>query len=207
MLVLSFAALRGVRRSRTGRVLVALRDNEDGVVAYGVDPVRAKLSAFALSGFVASVAGVVLVIHQASFRAVTYSAEESLAVFVATVIGGLGSLVGAVVGAVFQRGAQWLLPSPWSYLATGVGVLGVLLLLPDGLGGLIWRARDAWLRTVARRHGIHAVSLDRSVGETDDPFDGAAAEGQDAPGGRGGAGGAAGAQPDADAADVEEAVT
>lgn len=204
VLVLSFAALRGIRRSRTGRVLIALRDNEDGVVAYGVNPVRAKLSAFALSGFVASVAGVVLVIHQASFRAVTYSAEESLAVFVATVIGGLGSLVGAVIGAVFQRGAQWLLPSPWSFLATGVGVLVVLLLLPDGLGGLVWRARDAWLRTVARRHGIHAVSLDRSVGGPDDPFDDAAADVQDAPRSPGGA---AGARSGAADADVEEVVT
>jgi branched-chain amino acid transport system permease protein len=100
---------------------------------------------------------------------VTYSAEESLAVFVATVIGGLGSLVGAVVGAVFQRGAQWLLPAPWSYLATGLGVLVVLLMLPDGLGGLIWRARDTVLRRVARRHGIRALSLDRSLDDAEVP--------------------------------------
>ncbi|MFN7150388.1 MAG: ABC transporter permease subunit, partial [Microthrixaceae bacterium] len=152
-------------RSRTGRVLIALRDNEDGVVAYGVSPVRAKLSAFALSGFVAAVAGVVLVLHQASFRPVTYSAEESLAVFVATVIGGLGSLMGAVIGAVFQRGAQWLLPSPWSFLATGAGVLIVLLLLPDGLGGLLWRGRDELLRRIARRRGIPTLTLDRGAGE------------------------------------------
>ncbi len=167
ILVLSFLALRGIRRSRTGRVLIALRDNEDGVVAYGVSPVRAKLSAFALSGFVAAVAGVVLVLHQASFRPVTYSAEESLAVFVATVIGGLGSLMGAVIGAVFQRGAQWLLPSPWSFLATGAGVLIVLLLLPDGLGGLLWRGRDELLRRVARRRGIATLSLDRAAGDDD----------------------------------------
>jgi branched-chain amino acid transport system permease protein len=134
VLVLAVAALRGIRRSRTGRVLVALRDNEPGVVAYGVDPVRAKLTAFALSGFVAAIAGVVLVVHQASFRPVTYSASESLSVFIATVIGGLGSLVGGVIGAVFQRGTQWLLPAPWSYLATGLGVLVVLLSVPDGLG-------------------------------------------------------------------------
>ncbi len=170
VLVLAFLALQGIRRSRTGRVLIALRDNEDGVGAYGVDPVRAKLTAFALSGFVAAAAGVVLVIHQASFRAVTYSAEESLAVFVATVIGGLGSLAGAVVGAVFQRGAQWLLSSPWSFLATGVGVLAVLLILPDGLGGLFFRSRDAFLRWVARRHGIVALSIDRSTDAAPDPL-------------------------------------
>lgn len=163
VLVLSFLALRGIRRSRTGRVLIALRDNEDGVVAYGVSPTRAKLSAFALSGFVAAVAGVVLVVHQASFRPVTYSAEESLAVFVATVIGGVGSLAGAVIGALFQRGAQWLLPSPWSFLATGVGVLVVLSILPEGLGGLVWKLRDAFLRWVARRHGVVSMALERSA--------------------------------------------
>src|SRR5690606_6697138 len=78
-------------------------------------------------------------------------------------------LMGAVIGAVFQRGAQWLLPSPWSFLATGAGVLIVLLLLPDGLGGLLWRGRDELLRRVARRRGISTLSLDRGAGE-DEPL-------------------------------------
>ena len=169
VLALVLVALRGIRNSRTGRALVALRDNADGVAAFGVDPVRATLSAFALSGFVAAIAGVVLVVHQASFRAITYSAEESLTVFVATVIGGLGSLAGAVVGALFQRGAQWLLPAPWSFLATGVGVLAVLLVLPDGLGGVIWRTRDRILAAVARRRGIEVLTLDRSSADDDPP--------------------------------------
>lgn len=153
VLVVVLLALRGIRRSRTGRVLVALRDNEEGVVAFGVDPVRAKLTAFALSGFVAAIAGVVLVVHQASFRPVTYSAEESMTVFMAAVIGGIGSLTGAVLGAVFQRGSQWMLPAPWSILATGLGVLVVLVVVPDGLAGVFWRGRDAWLRRMERRRG------------------------------------------------------
>jgi len=162
VLALAVLALRGVRRSRTGRVLVALRDNESGVAAYGVDPTRAKLSAFALSGFVAAVAGVVLVIHQAAFRDVTYGADESLLVFAATVVGGLGSLLGAVLGAVFQRGSQWLLPAPWSVLATGVGVLVVLSSMPDGLGGLVFRLRDRALAYAARRNGVASLSVDRT---------------------------------------------
>jgi branched-chain amino acid transport system permease protein len=162
MLVLAILALRGVRRSRTGRVLIALRDNEPGVAAYGVATTRAKLSAFAVSGFVASVSGVVLVIHQAAFRQVTYGADESLTVFAATVVGGLGSLVGAVLGAVFQRGSQWLLPTPWSVLATGLGVLVVLAVLPDGLGGLLFRLRDRALAFAARRNGLSSLALDRT---------------------------------------------
>ncbi|MDQ2677338.1 MAG: hypothetical protein M3Y51_01240, partial [Actinomycetota bacterium] len=86
---------------------------------------------------------------------------------IATVIGGLGSLLGAVSGAVFQRGAQWLLPAPWSYLATGLGVLVVLITLPDGLGGLIWRGRDAALRRIARARGIEVLAFDRSTGDPD----------------------------------------
>ncbi len=170
VLLVVFVALRGIRRSRSGRVMVALRDNEEGAAAFGVDPTRAKLAAFALSGFVASWAGVVMVIHQASFRSVTYSAEESLTVFVATVIGGLGSLTGAVLGAVFQRGSQWLLPAPWSVLATGLGVLAVLLVLPDGLSGLFWRGRDTWLRRVARHaegSGADGSDSDRSDAEVE----------------------------------------
>ncbi len=162
VLVLVVIALRGVRRSRTGRVLLALRDNEQGVTAFGVSPVRAKLTAFAISGAVAAVAGVLFVLQQGAFRAVTYAPEESLTVFVATVIGGLATLTGGILGAVFQRGAQWLLPAPWSFLATGAGVLFVLLALPDGLGGLLWRVRDRFVRWAARRNHVSSLALDRT---------------------------------------------
>ena len=152
----------GIRNSRTGRVLIALRDNEAGATVYGISTIRAKLTAFAVSGTVAAVAGVVLVISQGAFRDVTYGPDQSLDVFVATVIGGLGSLAGAVIGAVYQRGAQWLLPAPWSFLATGLGVLVVLLSMPDGLGGLAFRGRDRFLAWAARRHGVANLAIDRT---------------------------------------------
>lgn len=163
VLVAAVVALRGIRQSRTGRVLVALRDNEAAATAYGISTTRAKLTAFALSGAVAAVAGVVLVISQGAFRDVTYGPDQSLDVFVATVIGGLGTLAGAVIGAVYQRGAQWLLPAPWSFLATGVGVLLVLLSMPDGLGGLAFRTRDRFLAWAARRHGVTSLAIDRTT--------------------------------------------
>ena len=181
MLALSIVALRGIRHSRTGRVLIALRDNEVGVTAYGVSPTRAKLTAFALSGCVAAVSGVVLVISQAAFRPVTYGPGSSIDVFVATVIGGLGSLAGAVLGAVFQRGSEWLLPAPWSFLATGAGVLIVLLSMPDGLGGLAFRVRDRFLAWAARRNGVASLAIDRTHQEASVPELAAADEVPDGP--------------------------
>ena len=147
-------AVGGLRRSRTGRVLAAVRENERAAQAYGVSAVRAKLTAFALSGFFAAVAGAVLVHHSGQFTLGLFPAEDNLLTFTAAVVGGLGSTVGAVAGAVFLKGGQWLLPDEWRLLTSAVGVLAVLLLVPGGLGGILYRGRDQWLRSVARRRGI-----------------------------------------------------
>jgi branched-chain amino acid transport system permease protein len=152
-------ALRGVRRSRSGRVLLAIRENERAAEAYGVSPTRAKLSAFAMSGAIAAFAGGLFVHHQQSFGSGPYDPGQNFAVFTMAVIGGLGSIPGAVLGAVYLRGTQWFLPSEWQVLATGAGVLLVLLVLPTGLGGLLFQVRDVWLRSVVRRRGLHVPSL------------------------------------------------
>lgn len=156
---LSVLALRGIRRSRSGRVLLAIRENEKGAEAYGVSPTRAKLTAFALSGALAAFAGGLFVHHQQSFGSGPYDPGQNFAVFTMAVIGGIGSIPGAVLGAVYLRGTQWFLPVEWQVLATGIGVLLVLLVLPHGLGGLLFRLRDLWLRSVVRRRGLVVPSL------------------------------------------------
>jgi len=161
VLILSGLAVNGLRHSRTGRVLQALRDNERAVTAFGVSVTRAKLTAFAISGFIAASAGAVFVIHQASFRSESYDAGSSIQVFASAVIGGLGSVTGAVVGAVYTRGAGWLLPGDWQFVASAGGALLVLMILPSGLAEFVFRLRDAWLRWVAGRHGIVAATLRR----------------------------------------------
>ena len=61
VLALVALGLTGIRRSRTGRVIVAIRENERAAQSFSVGLVRAKLTAFALSGFLAAVAGCLLV--------------------------------------------------------------------------------------------------------------------------------------------------
>jgi branched-chain amino acid transport system permease protein len=159
VVVLGFLAVSGIRRSRTGRVLLAARDNERGAAAYSISVVRAKLTAFALSGFLAAVAGCLLVHVNGSYTERPFVAAESLGVFTAAVVGGLASLPGAVLGALFLNGGEWFLSDEWRLLPSAIGVLFVLLALPGGLGGLLYRARDAVLRDQARRHGIVVSSL------------------------------------------------
>jgi hypothetical protein len=72
-------------------------------------------------------------------------------VFTSAVIGGLGSLGGAVLGAVYLRGIRWFITSQeWQLLSTGGGVLLVLLILPGGLGGLWITVRDICVRLLVR---------------------------------------------------------
>jgi branched-chain amino acid transport system permease protein len=157
--LLTVVAILGIRRSRTGRVLVALRENERGVQAYGVSVVRAKLTAFALSGFVASVGGVLLVHLVEKYTMGLVPEADNLTVFTAAVVGGLGSLTGAVLGAVFLQGGEWFLQDEWRFLASALGVLLVLLLLPGGLSGAVFRGRDLLLRNLAVRRQIVVPSL------------------------------------------------
>ncbi len=159
VVALSFLAVMGIRRSRTGRALIAVRDNERGAAAYSIPVVRAKLTAFALSGFLAAVAGCLLVHVNRGYDEGPFVAAESLGIFTAAVVGGLGSLGGAILGALYLNGGKWFLPTPWNLLPSAVGVLLVLMILPGGLANLMYRGRDALLRRLALRRGIVVSSL------------------------------------------------
>jgi branched-chain amino acid transport system permease protein len=151
--------VQGVRNSRTGRALIAIRENERAAEAFGVHARRTTLVAFAFSGFLAAFAGSLFVHHQGALSPSAFAPEQSLQVFAMVVIGGLGSVPGAILGAVYVRGAQWYLPIQWQFLATGAGLLLVLLVLRGGLGGALADLRDMALRFIARRRGIVVPSL------------------------------------------------
>jgi branched-chain amino acid transport system permease protein len=169
VVVIGFLAVSGIRRSRTGRTLLAVRDNERGAAAYAIPVLRAKLTGFALSGFLAAVAGCLLVHLNGAYTEGPFVVGESLGVFTAAVVGGLGSMTGAVLGALFINGGRWFLPDRWALLPSAVGVLGVLLVAPGGLGNLLFRMRDAWLRRLARQRGIVVASLLADEGGADAP--------------------------------------
>ncbi len=160
-LLMTLAMVHGLRQSRTGRVLVALRDNEQGVEAYGVSVIRAKLMAFAIAGFLAGSAGALYVVHQQSFAGLTDSRglSNSIRVFIAAIVGGIGSTMGAMIGSLFLFGTIWWLRGDWSIFATGFGVLTVLLIAPGGVSSLLYQFRDWILKRFAIRRDISVPSL------------------------------------------------
>ncbi len=165
-LVIVAVAVHGLRRSRTGRVMIAIRENERGAQAYGVSAVGAKLTAFAISGFIAAFAGAIFVHHQQVLGIEPYGVERSFQVFIMTVVGGIGSVPGAIIGAVFIEGIQYfrnIFPSSIRNLLglmTGpIGVIIILMVLPGGLAQAMYRMRDALLRRIADRRGLLVPSL------------------------------------------------
>ena len=86
--------------------------------------------------------------------------ESSLRLFSMVVVGGLGSTVGVVAAAAVFVFIDFFVTVPAIRLLTsGFGLLLVLLMLPGGIGGLIYALRDRLLRLLADRQGIHVPSL------------------------------------------------
>jgi branched-chain amino acid transport system permease protein len=165
-LLLVIVMARGVRRSRTGRVLIGVRENPRAAQAFGVNATSAKLTAFAISGFIAAFAGAVFVHHQQSLGISAYSVTESFEVFVMVVIGGLGTIPGALLGALFIQGVNYftnVFPEvirPYlTFLTSGVGLVIVLLLIPGGFSQVFYDLRDRLLRKAADRRRILVPSL------------------------------------------------
>jgi branched-chain amino acid transport system permease protein len=153
-----YLALRGIRRSRAGRVILAMRENERVAQSFSISVVRAKLTAFVISGTVAGVGGALYAHLNQAFTVSSYRTSESFAVFTSAVIGGLGSLGGAFLGAAYLRGTRWFIhDQAWQLLSTGFGVLLVLLILPGGLGSLWVTLRDTFVRLITGRRVVEHV--------------------------------------------------
>jgi branched-chain amino acid transport system permease protein len=174
ILVLAVLAVLGMRRSRTARALLAARDNEAAALAFGISVLRARLQAFALSGFMAAFAGALFAFQQAGVRADSFSVEQSLLIFMFTVIGGLGAVGGPLLGFAVLALLSLFVTSPTvAALVNGLGGVALLLLAPGGLAQVTLDVRDALMRRIAARHGIVVPGLgerDRLSGEVVAPI-------------------------------------
>jgi len=163
---LAILSAQGLRKARAARVMIATRDNQRAADAAAIDTTKAKLSAFLMAGVISGVAGGLHVVIVASLNPGTYPPSDSLLVFATAVIGGLGSISGALLGVLLFRFIETLtflgdVPGLGNIrpLLTGGMLLIVLLVLPGGLGQLMYNLRDRMLRRVADRRGILVPSL------------------------------------------------
>jgi branched-chain amino acid transport system permease protein len=140
--------------------VIASRDNERAADSAAVPTVNVKLSAFLLAGVMAGIAGGLHVVILPAIGNSSYAPDYSIDLFTTAVIGGLGSITGAVTGVLaFQWLGTWQALGQWRLVVTGVGLLVVLYAVPGGIGQVLFNLRDRYLRWVAHRRGILVPSL------------------------------------------------
>ena len=143
MLALTVLAARSFQRKRVGRNMIAVRDNPAQAAAMGVDIVRTKLTAFVSAGILAAAAGFLWSTGVTLADNSVFDPVRSLSIMAAVVIGGLGSVAGAIVGVFYLLAVPYFLGGLSSYVGLLASAIGVLT-LPGGLARLMYGARD-WI--------------------------------------------------------------
>ena len=143
LFVLTAVVVANVRRGRSGRRLLAVRSNERAAAALGVGVYGAKLYGFGLGAGIAAVGGIVLAFRQGNVQFNTFNVLGSISLVQYAVIGGLGWVAGAGLGALAAPGALGtkvlndLLGGiddilAWSAIIAGAGATLQLAFAPDG---------------------------------------------------------------------------
>jgi len=136
---IAIAATSLLLRSRFGRAFVAVRNNENAAASLGIAVRRTKVIAFAWSGLVVGLAGALYAALNGRVSPDTFGLSQMLMHFAIVMIGGLGSLVGSIVGAVLLTAAPELLRNfpGLEEIVFSLLLIGVLFFMPMGIGGLL----------------------------------------------------------------------
>ncbi len=156
--VLMFLLAKNLLRGRVLRAMLAVRDHPMAAQAAGIDVARLKTAAFAVSAAFTGVAGALAAITVQFVAPDSFPVQLSITLFVGLVVGGAGTLPGAVIGAAFLTfvpnfSEQISKSAPG--LAYGVLLVAVLYVMPSGIAGLA--------TTLLRRYRAARAAGDASV--------------------------------------------
>jgi branched-chain amino acid transport system permease protein len=167
-LIAVFGFLAVLRRSRFGHALAGIRVNEQRMRAAGFSTYPYKLAAFALSGGIAGLAGFLFAVKDGVVNPELMSWHQSGAVLIMIILGGLGHLRGALVGAFafallqefFRSEAVFGAFAKHWHLGLGLTIIASVALLPRGLVGIPGQLRA---RLAAGRGGGRPVADEESL--------------------------------------------
>ena len=149
ILVVLFVVAANLLRGRTGRAIVAIRDNAIAAQSMGVNTALYKSLTFGVSAAYTGVAGALSAVTVAYVAPDSFDVFRSITFLVGIVIGGLASISGAIFGALFiQFVPNWAMDiskaAPWAIY--GVFLIGFMYAMPRGIAGSLKLAFARWLR-------------------------------------------------------------
>jgi branched-chain amino acid transport system permease protein len=162
-------AVANLRRSGSGRRMIATRSNERAAAALGISVFRTKIQVFAISSFIAGLAGCMIAYRFGSVSDASFGTIASLTALAVAYLGGITCVSGAVTaGVTAASGVAFYGISqatgslgPWEALIGGVALILTAILNPEGIAGGI-RAQAAE-RRAAKAAAAAAESDDRST--------------------------------------------
>lgn len=164
VLIVVYLSCRVLVNSRFGRLLVAIRDDENRVRFMGYNTVVIKTFVFALSAGIAGLAGVLFVPQVGIISPKQLDIVASIEIVIWVAVGGRGSLIGAIIGAILVNTGKSTISTInsdiWQLIMGGLFV-GVVLLFPKGLVGfvkdIVDRRRPLWNKTYPPLPGAEAA--------------------------------------------------
>jgi len=169
LLCVFYLLCRALIRSRFGKVLVAVRDAESRTRFLGYRVERYKLTVFVFSAVMAGFAGALYVPQVGIINPSEFAPANSIEAVIWVAVGGRGSLVGAIIGAILVNFAKTVFtgafPELWLFALGGLFVL-VTLFLPRGFVGLWAQLRSRWAdHQTKKREGISKGDASERRGE------------------------------------------
>ena len=133
--ILSIIVVYRLGHSRIGRAWIYIREDEDAAEAMGINRIRLKLLSYASGAVIGSFAGSIFAVKMTAIAPLSFSFLQSVMILLAVVLGGLGSILGVVIGAVIVivlpeilRGVE-----DWRHLIFGVALVIMMIFRPQGI--------------------------------------------------------------------------
>lgn len=162
--IASIAVIWYIMRSKVGLAFLAIRENELEARAAGIDPVRYRLLAFALSAYLAGVAGALQIHHIGYLTPELYGVDNSFWPITYVMLGGLGTLAGPVVGTVvltiIWEGLKATGMTFGRYVIIGVILILTIIFLPRGLVSLPEKLQELRERRQKKESATDAIAGD-----------------------------------------------
>ena len=158
VLILCWLVVRWVVRGRFGNVLLAIRDDEARLRFTGYNPTLFKTIVFGIAGALAGISGALYTVQSGSASPQFMQVPFSIEMVIWVAVGGRGTLVGAILGAVVINYAKSLvseaMPQSWLFIQGGLFIL-VVTALPEGVIG--------WFATNGPRNLLNRLGVARRV--------------------------------------------
>jgi branched-chain amino acid transport system permease protein len=134
---LSVVAIRNFTASTHGRACISIRENEIAAEAMGINTTKYKVLAFTLGAMFAGLAGGIYANYMYLIHPLTFNFLKSFDILVMVVLGGLGSLTGSILGAIFMTFTSAFLSDlqEWRLVITAVILVVLMIFRPQGLMG------------------------------------------------------------------------